>query len=413
MNSGIAYRLGRTLMGCACALAASAAAPANANPGEQMFQRVSEPMSRAGKVRFCAYVAEKAGQLAGESPDAGTRAARAAAAAQLSTRLAPDLARANAKLSPADLAANERENGQAMGLLSYAPSDEVRAQLEAGADPQDIGGLFVADVISRCAVLADKLGIATIDPASVSVIAPTFRWRGTSAAEAFAATSLEPFVAKLCNGTATNAADFAGAPMAERGVDGVSLLDWAMECGDKPGFAALLAAGADPALPGAFGELPLVPAAEKRDLFYLETLLAVGAKPDAADNFETALSAAYDPQIDGGGKAWQLLRAAGANLNFPDFQKSMWDTWALYADWEQILAHWEEFASDPIHLGRSVSLELERNGGPRGNGTMLEAIKARLIADYGVCFPVGPTLNQPEDERGFYIQPDCPRNTAP
>lgn len=53
-------------------------------------------------------------------------------------------------------------------------------------------------------------------------------------------------------------------------------------------------------------------------------------------------------------------------------------------------------------------MDLERNGGPRGNAKALEEIKARLIADYGVCFPVGPTFGAPKDARGYIIQPDCP-----
>lgn len=382
--------------------------PAQANPGTQAFQQMTGEMPRARKVQFCAYVAAGAAQLAGESPDPATRAARAFAAAQLSARIAPDLAKANAALSPEDLAAIERENGEIMGLLSYAPSDEIRAQIEAGADPEDIGGLFVSDVTARCEALADKLGMARIAPASVPVSPPTFRWRGISAEEAFANTGLAPFAAKLCTGVATTAADFAAASLATRGAERMSLLDWAMECGDKPGFAALLAAGLDPATPSFFGNLVIVRAAEKHDLFYLESLLAAGVKPDALGSAGTALGAAYNTRDPGGGMAWQMLRAAGASLNFPAYDWSMWSKWGLYADWEKMLAHWSEFGSDPVALARSISMDLERNGGPRGNAAALQEIEARLITDYGVCFPVGALIDLPKNERGYYTQPDCP-----
>ncbi len=384
--------------------------PAAADPGAQMFKRLTDPMPRLRKVQFCAYVASSAFDLAGETADPATRAARAAAAAQLSARLASDLAQANAALSPEDLAAIARENGEAMGLLSYAPSGAVAAQIKAGADVEDIGGLFVSDVLRRCDKVADTLKIAKVAADAVPLAAPAFRWRGLSAGEAFADTLLAPFAAKLCTGAATLASDFAGAPLAQRGVDSVSLLDWAMECGDTVGFAALLAAGFDAAAPGAFDDPIVVAAAEKRDLFYLETLLAAGVKPDTMGLRETALKAAYDTTDAGGaggGKAWQMLRTAGANLNFPDFDHSMWWSFALYADWEQILAHWSEFGSDPVALARLVSMDLDRNGGPRGNAAALEEIKARLIADYGVCFPVGPTLGAPTDARGYILQPDC------
>ncbi len=382
------------------------AAPAAADPGATMFKRLTDNMTRARKVQFCAYVAASGTALAGESPDPAKRAARAAAAARLAARFAPDLAKANAGLSPDDLAAIERENNEVMGLLSYAPSDELAALVEAEGEDADIVGLFADGWMRRCDGLANKL---KLPPApAMTMPAPAFRWRGISAAEAFANTGLAPFADRLCKGEALAAADFAGAPLEERGKDGVSLIDWAMACGDKAGFAALLAAGLDPATPSFFGNLILVRAAEKRDLFYLETLLAAGVKPDALGSAGTALKAAYDTMVPDGGKAWQMLRAGGASLNFPAYDWSMWSTWGLYADWEEMLAHWSEFGSDPVALARSISMDLDRSGGPRGNAAALQEIKARLIAEHGVCFPVGPTFGAPKDERGYILQPDCP-----
>ena len=383
------------------------AAPAAADPGATMFKRLTDSMPRARKVQFCAYVASGAFDLAGETADPATRAARAAAAARLSARLAPDLAKANAALAPEDLGAIERENGEAMGLLSYAPSDDVAAQIKAGADVDDIGGLFVSDVLRRCDAVADKLKIAKLDAAAVPLAAPAFRWRGLSAGEAFAGTDLVPFADKLCGQVGVTVADFAAAPLAARGKEGISLLDWAMECGDKAGFAALLAAGIDPATPSFFSNLPIVRAADKSDLFFLETLLAAGVKPDALGSDGTALRKAYDTMDPTGGKAWQMLRAAGASLNFPSADQSMWSVWPIYADWEEIIAHWSEFDSDPVALARSISMDLDRNGGPRGNARALGDIKARLIAEYGVCFPVGPTFGAHKDDRGYIMQPDC------
>ncbi len=154
------------------------AAPAVANPGAEMFKRLTDPMPRTRKVQFCAYVAGSAFDLAGETADPATRAARAAAAAQLSARLAPDLAKADAALLPEELAAIERENGEAMGLLSYAPSDEVAAQIKAGADVDDIGGLFVSDVLRRCGGVADKLGSPRWPPTPCRLPLPPFAGAG-------------------------------------------------------------------------------------------------------------------------------------------------------------------------------------------------------------------------------------------
>ncbi len=381
---------------------------AAADPAAQMFKRLTDPLPRARKVQFCAYVAANGGVLAGEAPDPATRSARATTAARLSARLAPELARANAGFSPENLARIERENREMMGLLSYAPADALGEQLKAGGESVDIIGLFADDVMRRCDALADKLKL----PAAPAIAAaePGFRWFGGTAAETFTGTGLAPFAERLCKGEALAAADFAAAPLAERGTEGTSLLDWAMACGDKAGFAAIVAAGAELDAAGVFSSPPLMQAAGKSDLFWLETLLAAGAKPDALGPEGTALNKAYNTSDPTGGRAWQILRAAGASLNFPSAEQSMWWSFALYADWEQILANWDEFDSDPVALARSISMDLERSGGPRGNAKALEEIKARLIGGHGVCFPVGPTYGAPRDARGYLVQPDC--NTA-
>lgn len=400
-------RLVFTLMAFAVSLALPVVSPVSANPGTMMFKLLTDEMPRARKVMFCAYLAENAARQAAESPDPAVRVRRAATAAQLTARLAPDLAKARARLSPPEISAIEQENGQAMGLLSYAPSDEVRAQLKAGADQEDILGLFIDDVLKRCDAMLDTLGIAKAPLTTAPPPVPAFRWRGLSAEEAFAGTGLAPFAVQLCAVPLAAAPDFTGAPLTERGQDGISLLDWAMECGDKASFAALIAAGFDTAAPGASGNAALVRAAEKRDLFYLETLLAAAAKPDVMGSAKTALATAWQSGTPGGGAAFERLRAAGASLNFPGPDWSMWRTWSTYARWEEILANWSAFASDPVNLARSVSMELERSD-TRGNVAALKEIKARLIAQHGVCFPVGPLIALPRDQRGFFTQPDCP-----
>jgi hypothetical protein len=406
-------RLRRLAAGVAAslALALAGAAPAAANPGALMFKQLTDPMPRAQKVQFCAFVARNGAEMAGESPDPARRMARATLAAQLTARLASELAKATARLSSADLAAAEREHGQAMGLLSYAPSDELVALIRAEGEGADIGGLFVEGVMKRCDALADRL---KLPPApDIAVSAPAFRWKGAGAAETFASTGLVPFAERLCTGAGLTAADFAAAPLAERGKDGVSLIDWAMQCGDKAGFGALIGAGADLEARGAFGDPPLVRAADKADLFWLDVLLAAGASPDAMGARDTALWAAYDTMEPTGGAAWQRLRAAGANLNFPDARGAIWSAWTLYADWEQILENWSAFDSDPVHLARGLSMDLDRFGGPRGNPEALYEIKARLIADYGVCFPLGNLYGAPKDERGYLMQPGCMTTRRP
>jgi len=109
-----------------------------------------------------------------------------------------------------------------------------------------------------------------------------------------------------------------------------------------------------------------------------------GVKPGALGSDGTALKAAYDTLDPAGGKAWQMLRAAGANLNVPPADRSMWDIWALYADWGQILAQWDELRSDPVMLARSAPPSARPS----------------------------PPFGAPKDARGSINQPDCPTSSA-
>ena len=387
-------------------------AAAKGEPGAAMFARLTDRLDVPRRAQFCGYVARHALKQAGNSPDPAMRLSRAKEARQLAARLAPLLAKANAGTSADQLRTIERENGEMMGLLSYAPSDRVKEQLRSG-ESDDILGLFITDVSSRCHAMLDRMKVPPPSPPGPDDAGalPPFTWRGESARDIFAGTGLEHFEERLCTGGSAAAADFAGAHLSARGKDGISLLDWAMQCGDRQGFVALLNAGFDPAQPGITGRPVLVLSAKHKDSFYLQTLLERGISPDAAGDTRPAVAEAYDPVAEGGGANFQLLREAGANLNLPTYDWSMWSTWALYARWEEILANWSEFRSDPVALGRTVSMELERRP-PRGNATALDQIKQRLIAEHGVCFPVGPTFGMPRDERGFYLQPECPKSTA-
>ncbi|MFZ9395855.1 MAG: hypothetical protein ACO25F_07335 [Erythrobacter sp.] len=411
--------LSRTALGAAAALSLIVGPPAQAaasrDPGAAAFAQLTGDLDPPRRAQFCGYVAHNALEHSGNSPDPALRLNRAVAARQLSARLAPMLAKANAASSPDELQAIEGENGQMMGLLSYAPSDWIREQVEQGnAGEDDILGLFVTDVVQRCNAMLDKMKVPPAAPLSEAEAAtpPPFTWDGDSAADIFADTALMPFTARLCTDGSATAADFAGAPLDERGKDGTSLLDWAIECGDKTGIAALLDAGFNASKPGAFGEMPLARAAKRKVPSILQVLLERGVSPNAIGKPRSALAEAYDPDVKGGGQNFRLLREAGAGLGFPSFDWSMWSTWTLYARWEEILANLGEFDSDPVSLGRTVSRELERDP-PRASKAALEQIKARLIADFGVCFPIGALIDYPKDARGYYLQPDCPGKGAP
>lgn len=370
---------------------------------------VLEGMDRSRRLQFCGYVAKEAANQAGEASDVALRSRRYAAAQALQSRVVSSLAKAGAHPTPEEAEESESENSQALGLLSYAPSPQLAAQIQQGEE-NDIVGLFLSDVVAHCDVLLNSMGVAAAVPiAPDSLLVPiSFKWRGKTAQEAFEGTGLAPYASKICVGAESKVGDFAGAIFSDRGKDGISLLDWAFECRDKSAFKALLNSGFDATKPGQFNDLPLLYAVETDDTWYLSELLAHGAPPNSMGRFWTALSAAYDPMKEGGGESFRLLRAAGASLNFGDPGRSMWSTWADQANWELILANWSEFEGDPVALGRNVSWELD-NPPPRGNKRALEELKSRLIADYGVCFPVEMRKDMARDDRGHFVQAGCPK----
>lgn len=384
-------------------------AKAKPDAATQAFSMVLEGMNARRRLQFCEFVAKQAADQASEAPDIALRSTRHASALKLNSRVASSLAKANEALTPEQVEAIERENLEALGLLSYAPSPLLATQINQAGE--DLVGLFLTDIVAKCDTLLDSMGVAAAHPASAvaSPVPRIFKWRGKTAQEAFEGTGLALTASKICTGSESKAADFAGVDFAARGKDGVSLLDWAFECRDRSAFKALLEAGFDAEKPSQFGDPPLVSAAELNDTWYLNELLAHGVSPNSLGHLSTALEAAYEPLEDGGGKRFQLLRTAGASLNFPEPDKSMWNAWSRFARWEMILANWSEFKSDPVELGWSVGWELDKPNS-RGNKRALKALKDRLIADYGVCFPVGSTIDLARNERGFYVQPNCPKH---
>ncbi|WP_336979503.1 hypothetical protein [Altererythrobacter fulvus] len=379
----------------------------------EVFSIILQDMNAPRRLQFCGYVAQEAASQARETADVALRSARYASAQTLQSRLATGVADANAKLSREQLETIQRENGVALGLLTYEPSSQLAAQIEQHGT-NDVIGLFLSDLVAQCDGLLDSMGVAAAppNPARSSPIPMSFEWRGKTAEEAFEGTGLAPYALRICAGTESKVSDFAGANLAERGKDGVSLLDWAFECGDKSAFKALLDAGFDAAKPGQFDDPPLVNAAGHDDSWYLRELLAYGVSPDSMGHRSTALAEAYQPGEPGGGGNFEILRAAGASLNFPNPGRSMWGTWAIFASWEEILENWDAFDSDPFYLGRFITLELEKPN-VRGSKQALEEVRDRLIVDFGVCFPVSLHKDTMRDARGYYLQTNCSEQGQP
>jgi len=365
----------------------------------------------------CGRIAEALVEGAANAPDPAERIARLGPAWRLTRRVAPARDAALASLSKEDLAGFEREFGEVMTMASLIPDPAITRE---NLDTSEAGFAFQFASVhaARCHQRLDADGVPDVTgpPTPAFIDEHTrFRFRGMDYAAAFASTGLAPFADTICRGRTTF--DFAGAPLGERGYEGMSLLDWAMACEDRAAFDALIAAGFDLDAPGLWGDPPVVGSASEKRLWYLTRLLDAGARVDAAGPRETALVAASSDldAINSGGDpmaAFNLLRARGASLDFPDFGGSMWYRWGLHGQdggWATILAHWDEFASDPVELAGLAEAVLEgRLAWMKGQQADAAKVKALLIERYGVCFPVGQTFAMARDERGFVIQPDCP-----
>lgn len=381
-----------------------------------MFGLMTMDMDIPARIRFCGFVSGILMSQAAEAADPALRENRVGEAWRYSERLTPLMTVINSRLSASKLEQITREHNQMMGLLSYAPDPWVVEQVEQDTTARaDLGYLFPASIARRCDSVLDDMGIARVEgspPADLLATATAFRWRGKTGAELFADTGLLPWSARICVERATplTAPDFAGAPLEQRGIDGISLLDWAMECDDTEAFAALLDAGFNTDEKGQFGSPPVFIAANSNWPEFLGRLLDAGANPNVlSDSFPNVpLQAAAFKKQDGHRETWDMLRAAGASLDYAN----MWVHWLISRRPQEILDHWDEFGNDPVDLARWVSSDLERMSSGDNIGA-LEEIKRRLETQHGVCFPVGPLMELRRDDRGFYIQPDCPGEETP
>lgn len=365
--------------------------------------------STARKIIFCHGVGQTFEDIAAAQPNAATRKARLGEVWRYQQRLAEPFAKASGSMSETELRSARREAGEAMNVLSMMPDPKME---ELYTREDDLLYSFVGITAYRCGQILDEMGIPALEgepPASFLLAKAGFRFRGAKAPKVFAKTQLAPYASRMCMGD--EAPDFSAAPLDQRGADGMSLLDWAMECDDQTAFAALIEAGADLDAAGLWQNPPLVNAASAKRLWYLRALLDAGINPNSKGRSGTALREAYrdlDAQNAGDTSeaAFNLLLERGASLTFPDYRNSMLNEWT-FRDWPRFLKHWDLFEGDPVALGRSAESYLEsRRMNEEHNAAAREVVR-RLQDQYGVCFPVGATIDLEKDERGFYVQPDC------
>lgn len=374
---------------------------------------VTMGMKQPEIIVVCQSIAQSFTAFAAEETDLDRRKAKFVEVWRFEERLAESFRKARKVLGEAGYERALRKSGQALNLLTMMPDPIMKHDPNAR---DELMFEWAKGLSLRCVQMLDEMGIAKVSgdpPAEYLETKALFRYRGGDYTQIFAETELGPYAKDMCRGG--EAPDFAGAPLDQRGYEGMSLLDWAIECDDRASFDALVAAGFDLDAKGLWEDPPLVRSASEKRLWFLLRLLNESVNPNAMGHAKTALMEANTDldAINHGGDtraAFNLLRERGASLNFPNFQESMWNTWSLHETrWDLILTHWDEFESDPVEL--ASLLEYYLSGDMNWAKTEFEdaahQVKALLIEEHGVCFPVGKPFEMEKDERGFRIQPDC------
>lgn len=370
-------------------------------------------MDRPEIIILCDTVAQSFAATAAEETDRDRRIAKFVEVWRFEQRLAEPLAHAREALGASGYSQALMKSNQSMNLLSMMPDPQLEQDLQAG---DNFMFVWTTGLASRCGQMLDEMGIAKVsgDPPPEYFEARTrFRYRGAGYAEIFSDTDLGLYAKDMCRRGA--APDFNGAPLDQRGYEGMSLLDWAIECDDRASFDALITAGLDLDAKGLWEDPPLVRTASEKRLWFLSRLLSEGVNPNTMGRTKTALLTATDDldAINFGGDtsaAFNLLRERGASLNFPNFEHSIWKRWSLHETrWDLILEHWDEFESDPVELASDLEYYLsgDMNWARKETEGAARQVKALLIEEHGVCFPVGKSYDMKTDERGFRIKPDC------
>ena len=369
--------------------------------------------SDAQKVVFCGAISESYSGIAGAATEKATREARFGEVWRFEQRLAEPLADAKRELGEAAFKNQQREAAQAIGILSMMPDPKAEKLYE---ETGDLMYAFSGSLAFRCGQILDDMGIPRVEgepPAEYIAEKARYRWRGLTYEKVFAKTDLAPFAKDMCLEGAVP--DFSDAPLDQRGNEGMSLLDWAIECDDHASFDALVEAGFDLNAPGLWQNPPLVNSASKAKIWFLTRLLDEGVDPDTEGRSGTALSEAYsDLDASNAGDtsrvAFNLLRSRGASLNFPNFQRSIWSKWA-YRFPTPILENWDEFDSDAVELGDIISFSIGEGWVQEKHLPAANEIINRLSEDFGVCFPIErkPYSEWDRDERGYKVQTDCPK----
>lgn len=275
-------------------------------------------------VVLCQTIAEGYASFAVEDTDRDRRISKFGDVWRFEQWLLAPLAQAREALGEDGYASAVSTSNQAMGLLSKMGDPQLEQDLQSRAVQAEDDLMFgwVTNLAIRCGQRLDTMGIARVsgEPSAEYLDNMTgFRFRGAGAAEIFAGTALVPYAGAMCRGEA--APDIMGAPLDQRGLEGMSLLDWAIECDDRASFDTLIAAGFDLDAKGLWEDPPLVRTASEKRLWFLTRLLDEGVNPDTMGQRESALVEANRDldAINFGGDtraAFNLLRARGATLTF-------------------------------------------------------------------------------------------------
>ena len=365
------------------------------------------------KVVLCSGIAKAHAGMAAAATDKSIREARFEDVWRFEQRLANPLEDARRELGEEGFKEQQYQAAQAIGMLLMIRDPKAEELYE---ETGDLMFAFSGSLAFRCGQILDDMGIPRVEgrPSAEYIAQKTrYRWRGLTYDQVFAETDLGPFAKDMC--VEGIAPDFSDAPFDQRGNDGMSLLDWAIECNDRASFDALVQAGFDLNAQGLWENPPLVNSASKAKIWFLTRLLDEGVNPDTQGRSDTALKRAYNDldAINAGDTsrvAFNLLRSRGASLSFPNFHRSIWSEWAFRFP-TPILENWDEFDSDAVELGSMISFGMSAGWVQEKHLPAAEEVVKRLNRDFGVCFPIEskPDSEWDRDERGFKVQTNCPK----
>ena len=205
---------------------------------------------------------------------------------------------------------------------------------------------------------------------------------GKSASDIFNDESIISTAISICDGGQSKAALSSSLKVNQSGLDGFTLLMWAMSCNNKVAVESLLDLEADPNLSMKNGMTPIILASENKDNFYLKTLLDHGGNASAGvgkGHTHSALGRSAKLGVyDNSWENFDALIAADANI------KSDNPLWPEYTIGEYLIEVYGAFCKveELVETGKvpaTQELKYTIDNMPSGSREKSQACKDKLL----------------------------------